>query len=106
MPILAKYSAEITAGCDAANEVRTMNGDDLGIVEVAAPMLISGTFACVASGATASEIGVNPMPARKLTLSLTINSWAMRLLASGTPPSSRTMSSIFLAATVSPLCWM
>ena len=105
-PLLAKYCAPITAGCAAANEVRTMNGDEPGMVEVAAPITTSGTFACVASGPIASAIGVSPMPASTLTLSLTISSCAMRLALSGTPPSSRTISSIVLPATVEPLCCM
>ena len=66
-------------------------------------MTTMGVLVSVANGATASAIGVSPKPARIFTLSRTRSSWAMRLLLSGTPPSSRRMSSIFLPATVAPL---
>ena len=50
--------------------------------------------------------GVTPKPAMTLTLSLTISSCAIRLVLSGTAPSSLRMTSIFLPATVSPFCCM
>ena len=76
------------------------------MIEVPAAVTISGVLASVASGATASAAGVTPKPARKVTLSLTSISWAMRLVLSGTAPSSLMMSSTFLPATVSPFCAM
>jgi hypothetical protein len=74
------------------------------MIEVPAAITISGTLACVASGAAASAAGVTPKPAMKATLSLTISSCAMRLVLSGIAPSSLTMTSIFLPATVVPCC--
>ena len=74
------------------------------MIEVPATITISGIFACVASGAAASAAGVTPKPAMKLTLSLTIISCAMRLVLSGTAPSSLTMTSTFLPATLAPCC--
>ena len=74
------------------------------MIEVPAAVTTSGTLASVASGATASAVGVTPKPAMKFTFSLTISSWAMRLVLSGTAPSSLRMTSTFLPATVSP-CW-
>ena len=76
------------------------------MIAVAAAVTISGTFACVASGAAASASGVRPKPASTLTLSLTISSCARRFVTSATPVSSLTMSWIFLPATVSPFCCM
>ena len=76
------------------------------MIEVPAAITISGTLAWVASGAAASAAGVTPKPAMKLTLSLTINSCAIRLVLSGTAASSFRMISIFLPATVSPFCCM
>ena len=64
-----------------------------------------GIFACVTSWPSESAVGVMP-PSTILTLSLTIISWTMRRATSGTPVSSRTISSIFLPATVSPLSCM
>src|SRR5262252_1502119 len=76
------------------------------MIEVPAAVTISGTFASVAIGATASAPGVTPKPARKLTFSLTTSSWARRFEVSGTAASSLMMTSIFLPATVSPnCCW-
>jgi hypothetical protein len=62
-----------------------------------------GILASVISGATASAVGVIPMPTRP-TFSLTIISWTMRRALSATPPSSRMMSSILRPATTSPCC--
>ena len=50
--------------------------------------------------------GVTAKPTRKFTLSRTISSCASRLELSATAPSSLTISSIFLPATVSPCCCM
>ena len=72
------------------------------MTDVAAIITISGTFASVAIGATASAPGVSPNPARTATLSLTTSSCASRLVTSGLPVSSLTMSSIFFPATLSP----
>ena len=69
-------------------------------------MTISGIFASVATGATASAPGVTPKPAIMWTLSLTTSSWASRFEVSGTAASSLMMISIFLPATVSPFCCM
>src|SRR5229473_1888316 len=74
------------------------------MIEVPAAITTSGTFACVASGAAASAAGVTPKPAMKATLSLTISSWASRLVLSGTAPSSLRTTSIFLPATLAPFC--
>ena len=74
------------------------------MLEVPAAITISGIFASVASGATANAVGVTPKPTTKLTFWLTINSCASRLELSATAPSSCSMISIFLPATVSPCC--
>ena len=63
-----------------------------------------GILASVTSGAIARAVGVMPMPIRP-TFSLTIISWTMRRALSATPPSSRTIISIFRPATMSPFCW-
>ena len=76
------------------------------MLEVAAAITTSGVFDCVAIGAVASASGVRPKPASTLTLSLTTSSCAMRLVTSGVPVSSLTISSTFLPATVSPFCAM
>ena len=84
------------------NDVRTMNGDFSVIDEVPADITTIGTFAWVAIGAVEKASGVRPKPAMTLTPSFTTSSWAMRLVWSGTPPSSLTISSICLPATSSP----
>ena len=76
------------------------------MMPVAAAMITIGILPCVAIGAAASASGVRPKPARILTLSLTIISRAMRWVFSATLASSLTISSIFLPATVAPLCCM
>ena len=53
--------------------------------EVAAAMMTAGVFACVISGPTDRAAGVMPKPASTSTLLPTNNSWAMRLVCSGTP---------------------
>jgi len=74
------------------------------MIEVPAAITTSSTLAWVASGAAASAAGVTPKPAMMLTLSLTINSCARRLVLSGNAASSLRITSIFLPATVSPFC--
>ena len=76
------------------------------MIDVPAAITSSTTLASVASGATARAVGVMPKPATTATLSLTISSWAMRLVLSGTAPSSLRITSIFLPATVLPCCAM
>ena len=72
------------------------------MLDVAAAITTCGVFDCVAMGATASASGVRPKPASTLTLSFTTSSCARRLVTSGRPVSSFTISSTFLPATVSP----
>ena len=89
--------------CGSVKPVRTMNGERVGIIPVAAAMTIIGTLASVATGAAASASGVRPNPASTLTLSCTTSSCAMRLVVSGASPvSSLTISSTLRPATVSP----
>ena len=77
------------------------------IALVAAFMMIIGTLASVATGATAIAFGVRPKPARNCTLSRSTSSCAMRFARSGAGPVvSLTTSSIFLPATVSPWALM
>ncbi len=84
-------------------ETRTIYGDLVVTIDVAAFMRIIGFFASVASGATASAFGVKPKPTRKSTLSRVISSCARRLATSGAGPvESLGTISIFLPATVSP----
>jgi hypothetical protein len=72
------------------------------MMEVEAPMTISGIFASVAIGATASALGVGLYPANTATLELTTSSCAMRFACSGMPPSSRMTSSTRRPAMVAP----
>ena len=76
------------------------------MLDVAAAMTTSGVLDWVAIGAVARARGVRPKPASTSTLSLTTSSCAMRLVTSGTPVSSLTISCTFLPATVSPFCAM
>ena len=66
------------------------------MIDVPAAITTSTTLASVASGAAANAAGVTPKPAITLTLSLTINSCARRLVLSGTAPSSLMITSTFL----------
>jgi len=69
----------------------------------AAFMITIGFLASVAMGATAKALGENANPAMKSTLSRTTSSWAWRLDSSGLgPPTSLTITTTFLPATVSP----
>ena len=88
--------------CGTVKPERTMKGERCGTIEVAAAMTIIGTLASVATGAVASASGVRPKPAMNATLSREINSCARRLVVSGVDVSSRTRSSSFWPATVSP----
>ncbi|MDT4884967.1 hypothetical protein FQZ97_1211520 [compost metagenome] len=76
------------------------------MLEVAAAITTSGVLDCVATGAVAKASGVRPKPASTCTLSLITSSCAMRLVTSGAPVSSFTISCTFLPATVSPFCGM
>ena len=60
-----------------------MYGDLVVMIDVAAFMMTIGILASVATGATASALGVSPKPARKSTLSRTTSSCARRLATSG-----------------------
>jgi hypothetical protein len=74
------------------------------ITDVAAFMITIGFLASVATGATASALGVRPNPARTSTLSRVTSSCASRLAMSGEGPVvSRVMISIFLPPKTSPL---
>ena len=97
------HSAIGAVTCGSVKPVRTMYGDLVGIIPVAAAITTIGTFASVATGAAASASGVSPKPARTFTLSCTTSSCAMRLVVSGASPvSSLTISSILRSPTVSP----
>ncbi len=63
------------------------------MIDVDDPITTCGIFASVASGATASAVGVGLYPSSATTLLLTTSSCAMRFAWSGTPPSSRTITS-------------
>ena len=76
------------------------------MLDVAAAMTTMGVLDWVAIGAVAKAKGVRPKPLSTPTLSFTTNSCAMRLVASGTPPSSFTINSILRPATLSPFCAM
>ena len=97
------HSAIGAVTCGSVKFGRTMYGERVGIIPVAAAITIIGTFASVATGAAASASGVSPKPASTLTLSCTTISCAMRLVVSGARPvSSLTISSTLRPATVSP----
>ncbi len=82
-----------------------MNGDLVGMIEVAAAITTIGTFASVATGAAANASGVRPKPASTVTLSCTTSSCAIRLVVSGASPvSSLMISSTLRPSMVSP-CW-
>ena len=95
-----------TAHCGKVKLVRTMKGEASVMLEVAAAMTTMGVLDWVAMGAVAKAKGVRPKPLSTPTLSFTTSSCAMRLVASGTPPSSLMMSSILRPATVLPFCAM
>ena len=106
-PFLAAHRAMGSVTWGNVIEKRATYGDLVVMMEEAAFMMIIGTFACVASGATAIALGVKPKPARKSTLSCVIRSCARRLATSGDGPVvSFSTSSTFLPATVSPCCFM
>ena len=89
------------------NDVRTMYGDFVVMIAVAAFMLTINFFACAETSPAASALGVSANPASMSTLSRTMSSWARRLAMSGAiPPVSLRTSSIFLPATMSPYCFM
>ncbi len=107
MPSFSAHCAIGALTCGMVIETRAMYGERVVMAEVAALTTIIGTFASVTTGATAIAFGVNPKPARNCTLSRVISSWAKRLDTSGAGPLvSRTISSIFLPATVSPCSLM
>ena len=106
MPFLGAQSPMATAHWGKVKLVRTMNGEASVMVEVAAAITTIGVLDCVAKGAVAKAKGVRPKPLSTPTFSFTTNSCAMRLVASGTPPSSLMMSSILRPATLSPFCAM
>ena len=74
-------------------------------VEVLDSMITVGFLDCVITGAAAIRSPVRPPP-RMSTLSLMIDSWISRRPRSNDDPSSLTMSSIFLPATLSPFSAM
>src|SRR5262245_15266473 len=103
MRFFAAHSAIGAVTCGSVNDTRTMYGDLVVMIDVAAFITIIGTLASVATGATASALGVSANPARNCTLSRVTSSWASRLARSGAGPVVSLMtSSIFLPATVSP----
>lgn len=104
MSFLAAQSAMMTEDCGSVKLVRTMYGERSVMIEVPAAMTTSGIFAWVASGAAESAEGVVPKPASTATLSLTMSSWASRLVLSGRLASSLRMISTVLPATVVPYC--
>ena len=104
MPFFAAQSAIGTVTCGSVKLVRTIHGDASVIAEVAAAVTTIGVLLCVAIGAVANADGVMPKPASTSTLSLTTSSWAIRLVVSGTPASSLTMTSTLRPATDDPFC--
>ena len=56
------HSAIGAVTCGSVKPVRTMNGERVGIMPVAAAMTTIGTLASVATGAAASASGVRPKP--------------------------------------------
>ena len=85
--------------------MRTMNGERSTVIEAPEMITTVAVFACVTIWVSASSVGVMPA-STMLTFSLTIISCTTRRATSGTPESSRTISSIFLPATLSPLSCM
>src|SRR2546421_13116621 len=101
MPFLADHWAIGCVICGSVIDTRTIYGDLVVMIDVAAFMMIIGFFASVATGATAIAFGVRPKPTRKSTLSRVTSSCARRLATSGAGPVvSFCTISIFLPATV------
>ncbi len=93
--------------CGSVIDTRTIYGERVVMIEVAAFMITIAFFASVAIGATASAFGVKPKPTRMSTFSRVTSSCARRLATSGEGPVvSFCTISIFLPATVSPLSFM
>ena len=88
--------------CGTVKPERTTKGEASVMLEVAAAMTTMGVLDWVAKGAVARAKGVRPKPASTLTWSFTNSSWAMRLVTSGRPVSSLTISSTLRPATVLP----
>ena len=105
LPFFAAQSPMIIDDWPSVKLVRTMKGERSIVTEAPEMITTVGIFACVTSWPIASAVGVMP-PSTMLTLSLTIISCTTRRATSGTPLSSRTISSIFLPATLSPLSCM
>ena len=106
MLFLEAQSASTVTTCGTVKLVRTIKGEASVMMEVAAAITTIGVLAWVAIGAVAMASGVRPKPASTCTLSPTTSSCAMRLVTSGTPVSSLTISCTLRPATVSPCCAM
>ena len=104
------FAAQIAIGCVICGRVidtRTMYGERVVMIDVAAFMMTIAFLASVAMGATANAFGVSPKPTRMSTLSRVTSSCARRLATSCEGPVvSFCTISIFLPATVSPLSFI
>jgi hypothetical protein len=69
MPFFAAHVAIGAVICGSAKPERTMNGERVGMIDVAAAITTIGTLASVAIGAAASASGVSPKPASTVTFS-------------------------------------
>src|SRR5258708_8566373 len=94
LPFLAAQSPMIIEDWPSVKLVRVMKGERSIVTDAPEMITTVGILACVTSWPMASAVGVMP-PSTMLTLSLTIISCTTRRAASGTPESSRTISSIF-----------
>ena len=105
LPFLAAHSPMIIEDCPSVKLVRVIKGERSTVTDAPEMITTVGIFACVTSWPIASAVGVMP-PSTIETFSLTIISCTTRRATSGTPLSSRTINSIFLPATLSPLSCM
>src|SRR5437773_12113906 len=79
MPFFAAHFAIGWVICGSVIDARTIYGDLVVMIEVAAFMITIAFLASVATGATASAFGVSPKPTRMSTLSRVMSSCAKRL---------------------------
>ena len=90
MPALGRAQVpNVSVTCGIVTEVRTMYGDLVVMIEVAAFMTTMNFLASAETSAAASAFGVSRKPARMSTLSRTTSSCASRLATSGADAAAR-----------------
>src|SRR5215472_9087892 len=79
MPLLYAQLPSVWFNCGTVNDVRTMYGDFVVMIAVAAFIFTMNFFACADTSPAASALGVSAKPASRSTLSRTMSSCASRL---------------------------